>query len=533
MNKTIAVFLIGATVWPGMAGDFLSSYFSRGTEKRQVKVRAVEGLEQHISDGKLHLHLRDFLELVLKNSADVQMTRMDVYTAANAITAAKAPFDPTIQPGFTSQRTLTPPSPFFFSQVTSNLSEQSTLAYNQLLPSGQTIVSSFGVSRISGEGFTSPELFGVLSFTVTQPLLRNRSGIEFRAPLLLARSQLNVTSEIGEAAIGNAVSQAAQQYWQAVLARDGIRVQDQALALAQKAYERDKKALDLGAISKLDIYQSETQVAAGTRDLIQARYQYTNALDGLRRLIGADVTPALRGTEIVLEDDATTIASKTEILPFEEALAKALQSRPELKAAGERISMDELNARVSRQGFSPRLDLTLNGGSSGPSANFGATGIVYPGLGETFKQVLGFNYPSYGLGLQMTIPFRNSTAQSGLADALVDKARNVYQQRLTQEQIVLDVRQAINAIELAKATIDTAIRARDLAQKNVEAEQQKYELGIIQAFEFLSSQTTLAGAENALLSAYVGYQEAYVSYQRATWTLLDGLGIVVEKPIVR
>jgi HAE1 family hydrophobic/amphiphilic exporter-1 len=210
-----------------------------------------------------------------------------------------------------------------------------------------------------------------------------------------------------------------------------------------------------------------------------------------------------------------------------------MAARPEMKAAGERIVVDDLNARISREGFLPKVDLTGTGGSSGPAANFGATGVVYPGLPDTLKQVFGFNYPSYGLSLSVSLPFRNSTAQAGLAAALVSKTRNLYQQRQTQEQIALDLRQALTAIDLAKATIDTAIRARDLARQNVEAEQQKYELGVVQAFEYLSSQTTLAGAENALLSAYVNYQQAYVTYQYATWTLLDGLGIVIEKPTVR
>jgi outer membrane protein len=95
------------------------------------------------------------------------------------------------------------------------------------------------------------------------------------------------------------------------------------------------------------------------------------------------------------------------------------------------------------------------------------------------------------------------------------------------------VRQAINSIELAEASIVAAVKTRDLARKNVEAEQQKYELGTITAFEVLDSQTRLATSETALVSAYVTYQEAYINYQRATWSLLDGLGMVVETPKVR
>jgi outer membrane protein TolC len=261
----------------------------------------------------------------------------------------------------------------------------------------------------------------------------------------------------------------------------------------------------------------------------------------LRQLIGADLTAALRSTEIVLDDDPTVAPSQSTILPFEEALSKAIQARPEARAAEQRISVDELNARVARDSLLPRLDLSLQGGATGPGFNqiLSSDGtnpslpMPYPGLGETLRQVVGFNYPSYGVGLQLTFPLRNSTAKAALADSLVGRAKDRYQQRQVKEQIVLDVRQALTSIELANASIEAAIHARDLARLNVQAEQQKYQLGSITSFEVLDSQSRLASTESALLSAYVGYQEAYIGYQRATWTLLDGMGMIVEHPHVR
>jgi outer membrane protein TolC len=207
--------------------------------------------------------------------------------------------------------------------------------------------------------------------------------------------------------------------------------------------------------------------------------------------------------------------------------------------AQQRLSIDNLNARAARDSLLPRLDLSLQGGATGPGLNqIGGGSVVgfpttpYPGLGATLKQVFAFNYPSYGFGLQFTFPFRNSAGRANLADALVSKARDQYQQRQVEQQIILDVRQAINSIELANASIDVATHARDLARQNANAEQQKYELGSITAFELLDSQSRLANTESALLGAYVAYQEAYISYQRATWTLLDGLGLIVETPKV-
>ncbi len=362
-------------------------------------------------------------------------------------------------------------------------------------------------------------------------MLQNRTNIQRSAPIEIARTQLLITSDQSEAHIANVLAAAAGQYWDSIRARDNIGVLQQTLDLAQKSYERDKKALDLGALASLDIYQSETQVAERNRDLIQAQYAYTAALDGLRTLIGADLTPELRKTELVLGDNPAMLPPKSAIKPFEEALTDALRIRPELSAAQRRITVDDLNARVARNLLLPRVDLTAQGAASGLAGNQPPASNT--GLGNALGQTLGFTYPGYGAGLQVTLPLHSKTAQAQLADALVNRTRDVYTERQVQQQITQDVRQAINSLELANASIDAAVRARDLAQKNVEAEQQKYELGSITAFEVLDSQTRLSSAESALLNAHVGYQQAYVNYQRSTAVLLDGLGMVIETPKVK
>ncbi len=558
------------------ATDPFTDYVDWRYHPPKMQIKDVEGLRERIHDGKLHLRLHDFLELALKNSTDIQLTRLDVYTAANDITSAKAPFDPLLTLGFTASRSVSPVSFFSFGgsgngggvitgangsgsgqangtsaaastggqvilpQTISSLSQNSTATFTELLPTGQTVQANFNVFRSSGDEYLYPALFGALNVSVTQHLLQDRRNLQAKGPLQIARTQLLITSERSQAAIAVSLAQAAQQYWNAIELRDTVGVQEQNVNLARKSYEHDKQALDLGALPRLDIYQSETQVAERNRDLISARFQYKNALDSMRRYIGADLTPALRETEIVLDDDAFALPPKTSILPFEKALAKALHGRPEYLAAKQQFSVDTLNERIARDSLLPVFDLSINGGGSGPGFNQvsslpGANGLMsnpYPGLGPTLGQVLAFNYPSYGFGLTLNFPFRNSTARASLSNALVNKARDQYTQRQTEQQITLDVRQALNSLELAQASIEAATHARDLAKKNVAAEQQKYELGTITAFEVLDSQTRLASSESALLAAYVTYQQAFIDYQRATWTFLDGLGMVVETPSI-
>jgi outer membrane protein TolC len=519
-------------------------WFERRLYPEIVQTREVQGVSERIAGGKLSLTLKTFLELVLRNSTAVNLTRLDVYTSGAQILAAKAPYDPSTSLAFNTTRSLSPSvSQISGASTLSTLTQNSTVNYQQLLPTGQTLSAYYTASRSSNNSafnLLNPSIFGTLNFTAFQPLLQDRSRIQVRGPLEIARTQLTITSRTGEAHIADLLATAAVEYWSAVQMRDNVKVLQQTLELAQKSYDRDKMALDLGALAQLDIYQSEAQVAGRKRDLISAGYQYTASVDQLRRLIGADLTPELRAVEIVLEDDPAILPSKGAIMPFEEALAAAMRVRPELDAAHRAVTVDEINARIQRNLLLPRLDLTVQMSSVGLGGNqvaaTGPLGITTPamsgGLGESLGQVFSLNSPTYGAGLQMTLPWRSSSARAQLTQVLVNKTRDQYNERQVQEQIVEDVRNALNSIDLANATVEAAIVARDLARKNVDAEQQKYELGTITAFELLDSQTQLATAESSLLNAHVGYQQAYVAYQRATWTLLDGLGMVLEVPKV-
>jgi outer membrane protein TolC len=519
--------------------------FERRFHPDTVIERDVEGLEQRIQGGKLVLNLKAFLALALKNSTGIRLTELDVYTAADAVTSAKAPFDPQVLFQFNAQRSVQQDaSQTSGAETLSDLGQTSTASYSQVFGAGPTVTAGFNATRTSSNSafnFFNPSVATGLNFSVTQPLLQNRGNLQIRAPLLVARTQFRIVTEQSQAQIATTIANAAGQYWEAIRARENIRVLEQSLDLAQKSYERDRQALELGALSKLDILQSQSQVAQRKLDLIQGRYGYQQALDGLRQLIGADLKPDTLGMEIVLEDDPREMPVGFHALPLGEAIAKARHDRPELSAAGRRVGVDELNARVARDQMTPRLDLSLQAGSSGLGGNQlpvvlplgGTTALVTGGLGDSLNQLFGFASPYYGFSLTLGIPVRSSAAQASLTDALVNRVRDRYSQRQIDQQVILDVETANRQLDLAQASMEAAKTSRDLSQQNVDAEQMKYQLGTVTAFELLTAQSQLATTENSLVNAYVDYQKAVVAYRRAIWTTLDDLGFVLEAPAVR
>ncbi len=134
-----------------------------------VKVRDVQGISEHIRDGKLYLNLKEFLELVLKNSTDVNLTRLDVYTAADQVEAAKAVYDPTLAFGFNTFRSVAPQaSELSGADTLSNLTQNSFLNYQQSIASGQTFNGGFNAVRSSSNNsfnFLNPNLTGSLNLS--------------------------------------------------------------------------------------------------------------------------------------------------------------------------------------------------------------------------------------------------------------------------------------------------------------------------------------------------------------------------------
>ncbi|MGH9393062.1 MAG: TolC family protein, partial [Terriglobales bacterium] len=219
--------------------------------------------------------------------------------------------------------------------------------------------------------------------------------------------------------------------------------------------------------------------------------------------------------------------------PVEAAVAEALRRRPEMDVIERQQLEDHFSLSQARDALRPQLNLTGSYGSNGLAGD--QVPIVTPlgtsvggstsGFGTALNQVFGFGSPTYGFSLALNLPLRNSSGESQLSDALVSQATHAYQQRNESQQITQDVRLADTQLRMAAAVVQSATLTRELAQKNVDAEQQKYQLGSITVFELLQAQVQLSGAQSTLLGAYTNYQEALIAYERATWTLLDKLGL--------
>jgi outer membrane protein TolC len=102
------------------------------------------------------------------------------------------------------------------------------------------------------------------------------------------------------------------------------------------------------------------------------------------------------------------------------------------------------------------------------------------------------------------------------------RARNL------EQQIRLDVLNALNQVEAAKKGVELARVAVDFAQKQADAEQKRYDLGVTIMYFVLQAQTDLANAQSDMLRSSISYQRNLLTLLRVTGELLDERGVVVQ-----
>ncbi len=548
-SKITAVLLLFVLTLPAQDKNFFPkpSYFRETFSTPKVKVEMLPPvkLADYVVDGKLELSLRSYVELVMANNTDVELSRLAVDTAKNAILRGYSVFDPLALASFNSTRQRSLPTDALAGATTlATLSQPLTMSFQQLVPTGTSYTVAFAETKnTSNSGFANfnPAFNSNLQISFSQPLLRNRGAFINRLPITLAHSRVRKSEYDLKTNLINLIQTAELVYWQAIQLRESLRVQESALDVADKFLKRSQRELELGAISKLDIYQPELQFVQAQANVAQARYQVLQQDDALRKQIGADLDPNIRILPIVLtETPAPPVDTST---PNAEALiAKALTMRPDLKSAAQDLDVDDLQIRGFSNDMRPDLALT------GTYTTQGRGGIGYVrtnvfndlgertpitqvlpgGFGDAFSQMWGFGYPIYGFGLRLRLPIKNRAASANMADAIINKRRDTLEVRAVEQQIRLDVLNAVNQVESSKMAVDLAIKSRDFAKLALDAENKKYELGTSQIQFVITAQSNLNVAESKVVTESVQYRRNVLRQLQVTGELLEERGIAIK-----
>ncbi len=498
------------------------------SQVRSDRLGTPERLRSYIVDGKLRLSLRDAVVVTLENNSLVRVQETQVESSKYALLAAHAPFDPLITSAVSFLDTISPPFSLLQGTGSTNVNFKNStknlqFVYSQTFETGTNVQSSF-VSSINSSNNSyflfNPYTNSTLNFQFTQPLLRNGWLFANRAPLIIARRNIQQSQATFAAEVNNNILQAVGAYWAVVQAKGNLDVAKASMDAAETTYKRDKRALELGALPPLDIYRSESQVASRRVQVIQSEYVLKQAEDMLRLTIGADQDPYFQALDLELTERPAP-EGELRTIDAGSALQAALAKRPEFNATRAALANDETRLRLAHNHLLPELDLQGQYSSNGLGGSTATTVAGLPITSSWVSQLFGFGFPTYQAQLSLSLPLKNRAAKAEMGTALVSRRNDLYGERQIREQVALDVSNSVHQLEQAKLSIVAGKEALDLAKKTMAAEQRKYELGSSTIFLVLEAQTETAAAEQSLLQAEIGYQLAIAAVDHATGELLE------------
>jgi outer membrane protein len=500
---------------------------------RADKLPPPQHLQDYVKNGKLTLGLRDAILLTLENNSNLRIEETQIEAQKFVLLGQFSPFDPSIQSSLAVSRYSSPT----YSQlqgvgVTGNstlnsLNQIGQLTYTQTFTLGTNIVvglSSNKFSSNSSYNYFNPYFNSALNFSFTQPLLRGAGRFANTALIKIARRSLDQSRFNFKAEVNDAILQVVSQYWLTVQARGALDVQQGSLELAEASYQRDKRSLELGALPPLDIYRSQSEVAARKVGVIQAEYALTQTEEALRLTIGADRDPQTQAMDLDLTEKPQP-QGELENIDANAALAQALSQRPEVDVVKDSLANDETSIRLAHNQLEPNLQFQgfyQSSGLGGNQYDITTGQLIAPGgFGSSMSQLFGFGFPGYGGTLSLTLPIRNRSGQSALGNALVSRTHDLAAGGQVREQITREVHDAVHQLEEARSAMAAGSASYDLAQKTLASEQRKFELGAETNFFVLDAQTKLAQAELTLLQTQVNYRLALAAVGHSTGDLLS------------
>ena len=547
-------------------------------------------IDQLIHNGKLEISLQDAVELALENSMDIAYQRYYTWisdagllnaqagntgfaTPGVAIGASSAlvnpfvffnqNFDPLITSSTSISDATTPINNAFTSGagttgVASVVSHSSVFnnQYSQTLQTGTNFAVAWNNNRSSSNiaNFFNPAVSSNLQVTLSQPLLNGFGKSLWTRNIRIANNNRKIADWAFTQQAIITITTTVDDYWELVVARELVRVNQQAVAVAQKLYEDNKKQLEIGSMAPLDVTRSESELATDTQNLIFAQTIQLQDEQTLKNDISKDpLAPNIINVEIIPTDQPKP-PEVVEAPTFEDAIKEAFGKRPELQEQAYNLKNAEIDVRATKNALLPSLTASAFYESSGLAGNSAingvptfansglpivdANGVPVPGLfvpsviptvtGENREgfttaqnEVFHNHFPIYAGQLTLTLPLRNRSAQAFHVRSLLVQRQLETQMQQLRNAALLDVRKSYIALTQGRAQVASATKARQLQQETFDAEQKKYQLGASTVYQVILTQRDLITAEGNEIRALANLVEAKASYERAVGRTLE------------
>lgn len=390
----------------------------------------------------------------------------------------------------------------------------------------------------------NPSYSSNFQLQITQRLLQGFGRAVNNRNIVVAKNNVKVSDLQFKLQVITTVAAIVNLYWDLVAFNEDLKVKQQALALAQKLYEDNKKQVEIGTLAPIEIVSAEAQVARRQQELTQAEtallQQETVIKNALSRTGVA--SPTIMNARIV-PTDRIQIPDVEPVMPIQDLIDTALRKRPDLEQARIQIDNAQIGLKGTKSQMLPSLDVSATFANNALTGSVNTLGqnladpigprnvdpFFLGGFGNALAQLFRRNFPDYAIGFSLNIPILNRSARADMAIDMLNIRQAELNLQRQINQLRVDVENAVIAIKNARARYEAARKERVLQEQTLDAEQKKYALGASTVFFVIQYQRDLAQAQSNEVAALAQYAKAHVELERILGETLDRYNINIQE----
>lgn len=486
---------------------------------------------------QLSLTVEDAIRLALENNNDIDISRQDKQVEEFRLKAARGVYDPFVAAQGYYESASTPTASliggavngsvtqtrFFGSGGVSGFSPRFGGTYSARLDTSRTTTSNTNSTL-------NPQYPSILALSYTQPLWRGLRIDNNRRTIEISKRNITISDSQLKQRVIETVSGVERGYWDLVFALRNLQVQIDSVRQAREQLESNQRLVDGGVLAPIEVVAANAQITAFEQAVYAAQTEVTRAENVLKTLLLPDRTSAEWQRPIT---PVSPIDRQTPAIGLEVSLSEAFKNRPEIEQLDETAAINEIDQRFFRDQTKPEINLVSSYAAQGLAGALTAASIdpntgmsrvppnLVGGLGNSLGSLFRQDYPTYRVGVTIGLPLGNNVAEANLGIARVtgDRIRNT---RAQAEQIIeAEVRNALQALRSAEATLAAARASRVSAEQLAESETRQFRAGTTTFFLVQQRQNELTIARSRELQAQTDLNKAISDFYRVIGTTLE------------
>lgn len=451
--------------------------------------------------------LQQVTMLTLQNNLQVKINRINPHLSEADIETAEAVFDTTLSGAIRGSHQESPTFTDFAGLVSSDVDAvQASVGLKKQFTTGAT--GSVSLSGANSESEDSrPSLDSNLAFSVTQPLLQGAGRDVNLADVHIAQNNTRISRWEFKNRVISTLADSQTTYWSLVFALENLEVQKKSWRLSKNTLAQTRAQVEAGLLAKIEITRVRADVASKEERIITAQRVVQDAEDQLRRFINEEGSKLTEDIGIVPLDRATYTPV---VLDLSQEIATALANRPDYVQAKIDIENRDIILVVAGNVKLPQLDLT---------ATFDINGLGH-NLPDSLSALSDVEFTDWSASASLSYPLGNRAANASYLRARLNKVQSLLRLKNLEDQIVIDVKQAVRLVNTDLKRIPSTRLARELAEERLVAEEAKLNVGTAIILDVLDAQTRLAEAQSAERRAIVDYNQDLIQLEKVKGTLL-------------